>query len=687
LDLTAISGYNLPVIGKDTRRIFWAGVEGTLRGLTAEELLQELEDGELNLETLIRIEERSQPRPLRRYLRELVWLAHEQHLAEDEVQAEQSLFEAAFAHAPIGVVLSDLAGRLIHSNDAFCTMLGYRSDEICGLLVSELSEPTDREAEVALGNELLAGKRNSFQIEKRFRTHKGELIDTYTAISIVRDGSGVPLQVIAHIMDLTALKTLEKSRQLAEAESKAKTAFLSSMSHEIRTPMNAILGYAQLLYREEGLTTRQQEYLDTIDRSGKHLLALINGVLDMAKIEAGQDLPVIGDVDLHRLLTDVERMFRLPASEKGLAFTVRWSKALPPMVRTDGGKLRQILINLIGNAIKFTEFGCVDAQISVETAGRSRNLIVEISDTGCGIDSSKLAFIFGAFRQVGSAQQRIGTGLGLAVSREYARALGGDLTVLSTVGKGSTFRVAIVVEISKERHNVLANESMARVQAIRPKPHIMVVDDVVENRLLLRDMLQSIGLSVSSFSNAEEALVAIAHSPPGLLLVDLRMPEVDGIDMVRRLRGSEDTVPFPVVVVSASVLDSEKRDVIREGASAFVSKPILEEELFSTIANLLSMEPASSNPGVSQPSETQAPGHTDLQSEYAPPALLSSLMQAVLSGDMVLIEELLVELGASAPEFTEQMMRLSVNFEYEQLADAVAKRIAVDSQEGIAMEV
>lgn len=663
---------------KESTRIFWIGEAEGLRSLTAEQLLQEFEAAHLNADTLVRIQKDAQPRPLRRYLRELVWIAHEAHSeTSEDTSADRSMFEAAFAGAPIGVVLSDLAGRLVHSNDAFCTLLGYSRDEVIGRRVSQLSEPGDREAELVLGNELLAGKRNSYQIEKRFRTRTGEILDTYTAISVVRDESGVPVHVIAHVIDLTPLKKLEKSRQIAEAENRAKSAFLSSMSHEIRTPMNAILGYAQILYREDGLSDRQREYLATIDRSGKHLLALINGVLDMAKIEAGQDLPVITDVNLYRLLSDVERMFILPTSKKGLHFAVRFDGTLPASIRTDAGKLRQILINLIGNSIKFTEQGHIDTHVFIESHSGVKRLIAEVNDTGCGMDASQVEHVFGAFKQAGTENLRLGTGLGLAVSREYARALGGELTAKSELGKGSVFRLEILFEEADIQAQVPAHRSIASIEALRPIPRIMVVDDVVENRVMLNNILQSVGVHTHTCASGQEALQAIGQDRPDLLLLDLRMPQMDGLEVIKRLRAMKNGEDLPIVIVSASVLDTERVEAKRAGANDFIAKPILEEDLFSVIVRLLSAKSARRTSGVIQQADNRPTGQVQTLVADVPTVLLVALREAACVGEMIVVEELLEELQGIAPALAEKMLTLSVNFEYGQLVELLDEHIAL----------
>jgi PAS domain S-box-containing protein len=654
-----------------------------LLGLTAEEILCGLEEGRLAADVPVRIQQDAEPRPLGRYVRELVWLAHQRHVDANEQAVDRTLFEAAFERAPIGVVLSDLAGRLLQANDAFCDLLGYTHDEISGLRVGQLSESADRDAEIALGNELLSGKRNSYQIEKRFRTRAGEIVDTYTAISVIRQQDGAPLHVIAHVMDLTPLKHLEKSQQVAEAESRAKTAFLSSMSHEIRTPMNAILGYAQLLQREPGLTAQQREYLETIDRSGEHLLALINAVLDMAKIEAGQDLAILSEVNLHKLLRDLERMFRLPTSKKGVSFTVTRSEEVPAVLRTDAGKLRQILINLIGNAIKFTDQGSINVRVTSKDSRLGKIwLVVEVADTGFGIDPKSLGKVFEAFKQVGASHTKLGTGLGLAVSREFARLLGGQITATSELGAGSVFRLEIEVEPLDSDESIASLRHVVSLVPGRKTPSVMVVDDDIANRVMLENMLQSVGFVSRSYASGQEALKALDQSWPDLLLLDLKMPEMDGVEVLQRVRALEGGDKLPVVIVSASVLESEREATRSAGANAFVSKPIHEEQLFAIIANLLAVEYLYAG--------EEAPPEGAVESSAVDLASVGSLSVEIIEAlhaaasvrDMIAVDELVDRVGAIVPVLAEQMRAFSVTFDYDGLLELLSDQFSTTGAEG-----
>jgi len=291
------------------------------------------------------------------------------------------------------------------------------------------------------------------------------------------------------------LRFLQQEKQRAEARAKmvqaeeaneAKSRFFASMSHEIRTPMNAILGYTQLLQRESGLTDRQRSYLKTIDRSGDHLLSLINDVLDMAKIEAGEVSVVADTMDFSATLLDIERMFRQRAAEKGIALSVERTPEVPTTIVTDAQKVRQVLINLLSNAIKFTDRGRIAVKVSVvhRTRGKIR-LLVAVKDTGSGIDAAEVEGVFEAFVQTEAGKRKAGTGLGLTVSRTFALLLGGDLTATSALGSGSEFKFEFVSEVTERAADV---ETARQVVGLAPSTsarHLLVVDDRADNRAVL----------------------------------------------------------------------------------------------------------------------------------------------------------------------------------------------------------
>jgi PAS domain S-box-containing protein len=380
------------------------------------------------------------------------------------------------------------------------------------------------------------------------------------------------------------------AKEQAETASRAKSRFLATMSHEIRTPMNAVLGFGQLLSRETAITPRGREWLEKLMRNGYHLLELITNVLEMSKIEAGRaELNAVG-FDLPRLLADVEAMLRERFEVKGLSFQVTRSGALPRRVRSDAGKLRQILINLLGNAARFTDSGSVTLEVEARAEEARHRVVFRVIDTGVGIGPRELDRVFEAFQQTDSGQRsQTGTGLGLAISRDFARLLGGDLSVESELGRGTTFELDIPLEPDAGA-DVLPPRRRARAVGLLPgrtPPRVLIVDDERDQRALLCDLLGALGVQTTEAADAQEALGAIATGAPDLVFMDVKMPGVDGVEATRRIRATEAGKRVPVVISSASVLHEERSHVLGTGANEFIPKPFREDEIWAAVERYL----------------------------------------------------------------------------------------------------
>ena len=376
------------------------------------------------------------------------------------------------------------------------------------------------------------------------------------------------------------------AKEQAETASRAKTRFLATMSHEIRTPMNAVLGFGQLLCRDTALTGRSRDWLDKLMRNGYHLLELIDNVLEMSKIEAGRAELTTVDFDLPRLIGDIEAMLRERFEAKGLSFEVVRLGALPPRVRSDAGKLRQILINLLGNAARFTERGAVTLEVEAHPGPESLRVLFRVVDTGVGIAPRELDRVFEAFQQTESGQRsQTGTGLGLTISRDFARLLGGDLRVRSVLGRGTTFELEVPLEVDAGAE-ALPPPRRARAVGLlpgKPAPSVLIVDDERDQRELLRDLLQALGVETAEAEDAETALAMIERRPPHLVFMDVQMPGIDGVEATRRIRALHAGRRLPVVISSASVLREERSRVLGTGANDFIPKPFREDEIWAAL--------------------------------------------------------------------------------------------------------
>ncbi len=391
--------------------------------------------------------------------------------------------------------------------------------------------------------------------------------------------------------DITHKKEAEEAQLKliqAEAHSQAKSKFLSSMSHEIRTPMNAVLGYAQLLRRDSNLTENQKEYLDIIDKSGEHLLMLIDSILDMAKIEAGQVSLSPSKTSFHHLLNDLYKMFILSAQKKGLQLSIEFSEDLPDWIYIDANKIRQILINLLGNAFKFTKLGSIKVRAYLfEQDYEHVTIHVEIEDTGCGIEEEKIESIFEAFEQAAAGTQSTGAGLGLAVSQEFALLMNGKITLKSDLNQGSTFKFEFKTTLSEAYDVHQASKSISHLTIDNPAPLILIVDDDTDNLHMLSKMIEAIGFKTQLANSGTAALLSINECIPTMIILDLKMTDIDGIALTKTIRNSEIHSNIPIIMVTASPSTVNKVLALEAGVNKFLCKPVREQLLYEEIGELI----------------------------------------------------------------------------------------------------
>ncbi len=472
---------------------------------------------------------------------------------------------------------------------------------------------------------------------------------------------------------------LDKAKKKAEAASRAKSEFLANMSHELRTPMSAILGFSGIMSHDTGLSEHQRENLDIICRSGEHLLALINDVLEMSKIEAGRTtLNEIG-FDLYDMLKSVGDMILVRAEAKNLQFITECHSDLTQYVRTDEGKLRQILLNLLGNAVKFTKEGGVTLRAKAGSEGRTD---FEIEDSGVGITEDEMETLFDPFVQSASGRDsQEGTGLGLSVSRKFVRMMGGDITVSSHPEQGTLFKFHIVAEpVSPDE--IVRKQVSRRITGLEPGQQswrILCVEDKPDNRLLLCRLLQAAGFEMLEASDGKEGVEKFRSEKTDFIFMDMRMPVMDGYDAVRQIRKTEEEKfrqtgrmsHIPITALTASAFEEERELVLAAGCDDFIRKPFRESEIFEVISRHL---------GVRYVCEEEDSRETSLVQELSPDDFsglpdqwLTELYRAAVVGNLNALMEMSEQLGPAYSELAKKLKFLIENFQSDKISDLLTR--------------
>ncbi|MBN1486051.1 MAG: response regulator [Anaerolineae bacterium] len=610
--------------------------------------------------------------------------------SEERLRESEANFRQIFAANPFPLLITQRKdSEIIMANQAVADYLELPLDEVIGSRsLNFYADPTDRPVVI----QELAEQGKITNRVFRVKTYSGrEMMMLLNMIPIKFSGKDCLLSGLADITAQIEAETVAQEAKIAaERANRAKSVFLANMTHELRTPLNAVLGYSQLMLRDVNLTPEQRENLEIIGRSGEHLLALIDDVLDLSKIEMGKAELQCEVFDLHKMLLGLGEMFSLRAKQKGLSLVFDFSPDVPRYVQADVGKLRQVLINLLGNAIKFTEHGGIRMQVSrkpevdlnfgvVEVLPSDPTLVnpfsvllhFEIKDTGAGIVSEELDKVFAVFEQTESGRKsKVGTGLGLPISREYVRMMGGDLFVSSEVGVGTCFYFDVVVEVMDAAMAQLQNTRQSlRAVALSPEQPVyklLVVDDVDTGRQLLVKLLSPLGFNVREAANGREVLAIWQEWQPDLIFMDIRMPAMDGREATRQIRALPGGTETIIIAMTASAFDENREAFLAEGCDDLVRKPFLEATIFTKLEQYLGVQFVYEIPEVQ--SETPiAVSESEFLALRVSSEWRSKMHQAIVEGDFQWIEYLVEQIRDMHPGLAKKITELTANFAYDEL--------------------
>lgn len=517
---------------------------------------------------------------------------------EEAMRETRERLSYALDGAEAGSFSHDMTSGLFFLDERAQMMLGIAKEKCTLSDWSALIHPDDRDAAIATLAEGFQKHADRISLEYRVGQADNNQRHLIVYAKIKYNELGEPLNSYGIIFDISKQKQFEyelrRAKESAESANRTKSLFLSNMSHELRTPLNAILGFSSLMRKDPHLIPGLRENLDIINRSGEHLLALINEILEMAKIESGWVRIACAPFDLDGMVRDVSDLMRLRAQEKGLQLRIELDAGLPRVFSSDEVRLRQVLINLVGNAVKFTQQGGVTLRFGMKPDASSSCLVIEVVDSGLGIKPEDQQRIFEPFVQLSESAVQSGTGLGLAITQQYLKLMGGTISVASTLGQGSVFRVELPVQsvatttLVKSEQNLLGE--VVGLAPGQPKYRILIVEDQLENQKLLSRLMNHLGLQVKVAQNGAQAVAIFRSWSPHLIWMDRRMPVMDGLEATRQIRALPDGKQVKIVAVTASSITEQGEELLAAGFDDFLSKPYRFTEIFACLTRQLGVE-------------------------------------------------------------------------------------------------
>ena len=609
----------------------------------------------------------------------------ERQRGEEALRKAEEKYHSIVENAVEGIYQSTPDGRFISVNSSLARMYGYNTPEELLSAVSDIEQqiyvdPNQRKEFIKLLSE--RGRVEGFDCQIYHKDGGVFWISEYARA--VKDEQGHLQYYEGTIQDISSRKqaeeALQRAKEAAEAASRAKTEFLANMSHELRTPLNGILGYAQILKRDKTLTDAQLSGVDIMQRSGEHLLMLINDILDLSKIEA-QKLEIQPTTFFLRdFLNTISDIIYIRAEQASLTFHYEPADDLPNAVFGDEKRLRQVLLNLLGNAVKFTEQGRVTLKVEFDRSTATNPILnVQVEDTGIGIPSEHLKEIFMPFRQVSNRSRQVeGTGLGLAITKRLVALMGGSLSVRSTPAQGSSFSFSLPLP-EKESDALPSQRDPRRIIGIKGEVrHVLVVDDKWENRAVVANILAPLGFRVSEAANGREGLAKAMEDRPDMILMDLVMPIMDGFESARRIRKTSDLNDVIIIALSASVFEENRQKSRQAGCNDFLPKPLHAESLLEKIQDYLALEwEYETERTMDSKKEDRAKTFISPPSEE-----LAPMLEAVKKGRIMAIREhidQIEQLGPSYFHFVAELRRLTKGYQLKQLTEFLSQYVEASS--------
>ncbi|MES2047411.1 MAG: ABC transporter substrate-binding protein [Pseudomonadota bacterium] len=625
----------------------------------------------------------------------VAWLIHmkrlsqERKLAQANIKASEERYRRLFSESTIAQVVYDIDNlKILAVNARYLQLLGYAENEVIGCPVDFPFDVNHREEMRSRLHQVVQDgidnpeatyrgrwhyqHRDGHHIEVEGTSRRLEYANHRARIASLEDVTERERikqeleKYKSHLEEMVLSRTTEliAAKHMAEAANRAKSVFLANMSHELRTPLNAILGFTQLMKRDN-IAPENQKNLATINRAGQHLLSLINDVLEISRIEAGRTLLQSAPFDLGEILSSVEEMIRVKADDKGLKFITEHAGNLPAFVEGDGPHLKQVLINLLGNAVKYTERG----QLALSVSRRNGEINFEVSDTGPGISEQDHARIFQPFYQTQSGIAKgEGTGLGLAISQEYTKMMKGRLAVKSQLGQGSTFTLSLPLPETEAPAAQSAARSIIGLEVDQEEMRVLIVDDKEDNRELVMQLLAPTGFALRTANDGQQAIDCFIAWQPQLIWMDMRMPVLDGYQATQQIRALPGGDKVKIVALTASAFEEERQKIIESGCDDMVRKPLEEASLFLVMGDLLNLRYryAEVEQAAVTPAQTNLARALDFST--LPSSQIAALKAAAEALDLAKIRQQVAMLKETHPALAAEMDELVQGFRFEQIA-------------------